>query len=129
MILVRITLGADHVGCLGFRIMLDRTPPLAEHHTDSGREFPIDNGPKGKAIRKAICDRNGEIMGIMSAGRESFHDFAQALADFGVDNAVYLVGSELTYGFCRDGQGRFIPFSQKHRDSQKYENYIVWRKK
>lgn len=39
------------------------------------------------------------------------------------------VGSELSYGFCRDGQGRFIPFSQKHRDSQKYENYIVWRKK
>lgn len=89
----------------------------------------IDNEPKGKAIRKAICDRNGEIMVIMSAGRESFHDFAQALADFGVDNAVYLVGSELSYGFCRDGQGRFIPFSQKHRDSQKYENYIVWRKK
>lgn len=55
----------------------------------------IDNEPKGKAIRKAICDRNGE----------------------------------LSYGFCRDGQGRFIPFSQKHRDSQKYENYIVWRKK
>lgn len=29
------------------------------------------------------------------------------------------VGSELSYGFCRDGQGRFIPFSQKHRDSLK----------
>lgn len=122
MILVRITLGADHVDCLGFRIMLDRTPPLAEHHTDSGREFPIDNEPKGKAIRKAICDRNGEIMVIMSAGRESFHDF-------GVDNAVYLVGSDHSYGFCRDGQGRFIPFSQKLCDSRKYENYIVWRKK
>lgn len=40
-----------------------------------------------------------------------------------------LVGSELSYGFCRDGQGRFIPFSQKHSDNQKYENYIVWRKK
>lgn len=114
--------------------------PLFEEATERNgyffRQYPlvsegraIDNEPKGKAIRKAICDRNGEIMVIMSAGRESFHDFAQALADFGVDNAVYLVGSELSYGFCRDEQGRFIPFSQKHLDSRKYENYIVWRKK
>lgn len=114
--------------------------PLFEEATEKDgyffRQYPlvsegraIDNEPKGKAIRKAICDRNGEIMVIMSAGRESFHDFAQALADFGVDNAVYLVGSDHSYGFCRDGQGRFIPFSQKLRDSRKYENYIVWRKK
>lgn len=114
--------------------------PLFEEATEKDgyffRQYPlvsegraIDNEPKGKAIRKAICDRNGEIMVIMSAGRESFHDFAQALADFGVDNAVYLVGSDHSYGFCRDRQGRFIPFSQKHRDSWKYENYIVWRKK
>lgn len=114
--------------------------PLFEEATEKDgyffRQYPlvsegraIDNEPKGKAIRKAICDRNGEIMVIMSAGRESFHDFAQALADFGVDNAVYLVGSDHSYGFCRDGQGRFIPFSQKLRDSWKYENYIVWRKK
>lgn len=39
------------------------------------------------------------------------------------------VGSDHSYGFCRDGQGRFIPFSQKLCDSRKYENYIVWRKK
>jgi len=28
-------------------------------------------------------------MVIITANPESFHDFAQALADFGVDNAVY----------------------------------------
>ena len=88
----------------------------------------IENEPKGKSVRKAICDRNGEIMVIMTAGAESFYDFAQALADFGVDNAVYLVGSEYSYGFYRDETGRLIQFTQKIRGGQKYENFIIWRK-
>lgn len=112
--------------------------PLFEEATEKGgyffRQYPlvseghaIDNEPKGKAVRKALCDRNGEIMVIMSAEAESFHDFAQALADFGVDNAVYLVGSNRSYGFYRDGQSRATEFSQPLRNTQKFENYIIWR--
>ena len=67
-------------------------------------------------------------MVIMTAGAESFHDFAQALADFGVDNAVYIVGSEYSYGFYRDETGRLIQFTQKICGGQKYENFIIWRK-
>lgn len=114
--------------------------PLFEEATEKGgyffRQYPlvseghaIDNEPKGKAVRKALCDRNGEIMVIMSAEAESFHDFAQALADFGVDNAVYLVGSNRSYGFYRDGQSRATEFSQPLRNTQKFENYIIWRAK
>jgi len=114
--------------------------PLFEEATEKGgyffRQYPlvseghaIDNEPKGKAVRKALCDRNGEIMVIMSADAESFHDFAQALADFGVDNAVYLVGSNRSYGFYRDGQSRATEFSQPLRNTHKFENYIIWRAK
>ena len=45
----------------------------------------IDNEPKGKSIRRAICDRQGEIFMVETGSIESFHDFAQALADLGVD--------------------------------------------
>lgn len=114
--------------------------PLFEEATEKGgyffRQYPlvseghaIDNEPKGKAVRKALCDRNGEIMVIMSADAESFHDFAQALADFGVDNAVYLVGSNRSYGFYRDEHSRATEFSQPLRNAQKFENYIIWRAK
>lgn len=86
----------------------------------------IDNAPKGKSIRKALCDRNGEIMVIMTTTEESFHDFAQALADMHVDNAIYLVGST-SHGFFRDKYDHFTQIYEKRRGGQKYENFIVWR--
>lgn len=39
-------------------------------------------------------------MVIITAYPESFHDFAQALADFGVDNAVY-------WNSCTTGSSRY----------------------
>lgn len=112
--------------------------PLFEEATEKGgyffRQYPlvsngriVENELKGKSIRKAICDRSGEIIVIMTATVESFHDFSQALVDLGVDNAVYLVGSEYSYGFYRDSDGHFSQFAQKIRGGQKYENYIIWR--
>ena len=61
--------------------------PLFEKATETGgyffRQFPlVDNGQlveneyKGKSIRKALCDRRGEIFVAMSRTPESFHDFA-----------------------------------------------------
>lgn len=85
----------------------------------------VDNEPKGKSIRKAICDRNGEIIVVMSETPESFHDFAQALIDLKVDNAVYLVGSE-SYGYFRDKYSHFTQIYEKRRGGYKYENYIMW---
>jgi hypothetical protein len=110
--------------------------PLFEEATEKGgyffRQYPlVDNGvlvenePKGKAIRKAICDRTGEIFVVMSITPESFHDFSQALADLQVDNAVYLVGSD-SYGYYRDKYDHFTQISEKRRGGYKYENYILW---
>ena len=111
--------------------------PLFEEATEKEgyffRQYPlVDNGnlvenePKGKSIRKSLCDRNGEVFVAMSQTPESFHDFAQALVDLGVDNAIYLVGSADSYGFYREN-GQLHEFASKRRGGQKYENYILWR--
>lgn len=110
--------------------------PLFEEATVKGgyffRQYPlvdngvlVDNEPKGKAIRKAVCDRAGEIIVVMSATPESFHDFAQALVDLHVDNAVYLVGSD-SYGYFRDKDDRFTQIYEMRRGRYRYENYIKW---
>ena len=110
--------------------------PLFEEATETGgyffRQYPlVDNGilvenePKGKAIRKAICDRAGEILIVMSQTPESFHDFAQALVDLGTDNAIYLVGST-SYGYFRDSLGQLSIIYDKKRGGQKYENHLQW---
>jgi hypothetical protein len=111
--------------------------PLFEEATEKGgyffRQYPlVDNGvlienePKGKSIRKALCDRNGEIMIIMSQTPESFHDFAQALVDMKIDNAIYTVGST-SYGYFRDKFDHFEQIYEKRRGGYKYENFIIWR--
>ena len=113
--------------------------PLFEEATEKGgyffRQYPlVDNGvlvenePKGKSIRKALCDRNGEIMIVMSQTPESFHDFAQALVDMKIDNAIYTVGST-SYGYFRDKFDHFEQIYEKRRGGYKYENFIVWRER
>ena len=93
----------------------------------------VDNEPKGKAIRRAICDRQGEIFMVETGSIESFHDFAQALADLGVDQAVYLVGS-LAYGWAIDEAGAIYEFGEDNyhtgrRRMPKNTSYIVWRRR
>lgn len=111
--------------------------PLFEEATEKEgfffRQYPlvdngvlVENAPKGKSIRKALCDRDGEIMVIMSQTPESFHDFAQALVDMQVDNAIYLVGST-SFGYFRDYYDQLEIIYNKLRYGYQYENFIVWR--
>lgn len=113
--------------------------PIFEEATEKGgyffRQYPlVDNGvlvenePKGKSIRKALCDRNGEIMVVMSQTPESFHDFAQALVDMKIDNAIYLVGST-SFGYFRDRYDHLAIIYNKFRYGYQYENFIVWKSK
>lgn len=118
--------------------------PLFEEATDKGgyffRQYPlVDNGqlvenePKGKSIRRGICDRQGEIFMVETETQESFHDFAQALVDLGVGQAVYLVGSS-AYGWAIDKEGNMHEFGDadyygEHRRIPENINYIVWRRK
>ena len=111
--------------------------PIFEEATEKGgyffRQYPlVDNGtlvenePKGKSIRKALCDRNGEIIVVMSQTPDSFHDFALALVDMQVDNAIYLVGST-SFGYFRDRYDHLAIIYNKFRYGYQYENFIVWK--
>lgn len=117
--------------------------PLFEKATEEGgyffRQYPlvdngklIDNAPKGKSIRRAICDRQNEIFMVETVSIESFHNFAQALVDLGVENAVYLVGSS-AYGWAVDEKENIHEFGKDdyYTGRQKIpENisYIVWKR-
>jgi hypothetical protein len=116
--------------------------PLFEEATEKGgyffRQFPlVDNGSlvenelKGKAVRRALCDRDGEIFTVETLSIESFHDFAQALVDLGVDNAIYLVGAN-AYGWATDANSQRHEFGDPNtKTSKKWRNinYLVMRGK
>lgn len=116
----------------------DNTPYFEEATEKNGyffRQFPlvdngqlIDNEPKGKSIRRSICDRGGEILIVSSETEESFHDFAQALVDLGVDQAIYLVGSN-SYGWATDIDGQRQPFGNPTPPKKKWKNisYLVMK--
>ncbi|MBQ9893460.1 MAG: hypothetical protein IJM35_09945 [Bacteroidales bacterium] len=113
--------------------------PLFEEATEKDgyffRQFPlVDNGtlvenePKNKTMRKALCSRAGQIFVAVSESDESFHDFSQALIDLGVENAIYLVGSHSSFGWFIDANGTKTLFAPDvHRGTYKNENYIIWR--
>ena len=115
--------------------------PLFEEATEKEgyffRQFPlVDNGQivenelKGKNLRRALCDRNGEIFIVETLTAESLHDFAQALADLGVDHAVYLVGG-IAYGWATDATGQRHEFGNPDPPKKQWENisYLVMRSK
>lgn len=113
----------------------DATPYLEQAIETNGyffRQYPlvmggqvVENKPKGKSFRKALAERNGETTVVMSKTRLTFHEFAQALVEIGVSNAIYLVGSS-TFGFAIDPAGNRIEFGSTETNTSKNINYIVW---
>ena len=113
--------------------------PLFEEATEKEgyffRQFPlVDNGTlveneqKNKTMRKALCTRAEQLFVAVSETDESMHDFAQALVDLGVENAIYLVGSHSSFGWYIDESGEKTLFAPDvHRGTYKNENYIIWR--
>ena len=57
------------------------------------------SSPRGKSTWRALCEKDGEIL-VIESDNTTFHDFANALSDYGVSNAIYLVDGK-SYGFCR----------------------------
>ena len=84
----------------------------------------VDNLLQSKALHKALCDRNGQILVIACKRESTYNQFSQTLADFGVDNAIHLVGTS-TWTVDKAGHKE-----QAGRDVRKpkYQNvsYIVW---
>ena len=112
--------------------------PLFEEATEKGgyffRQYPlvnngklVENEPKNKSYRRAICQRMDETFMVHSLSQESFHDFAQALVDLQVDNAVYLIGSS-AYGWCIDASRQKIEWGEpiKGRIPQN-TSYLIWK--
>ena len=118
--------------------------PLFEEATETGGYFfrqsalvsdgaLVENNPKGKSIRRGICERNGVIFVVETRTSESFHDFSQALVDLGVNQAVYLVGSS-AYGWAVTQNGERHEFGLAYDSTDEFQvpentSYIVWRKK
>ncbi len=114
----------------------DATPMLEQALTTDGyffRQYPlvvggqvVENKPKGKAVRKALAESDGQICVIISNDRVTFHDFAQALVSAGVRNAIYLVGSNSS-GRYVDADGNAFIFGKTAGIDIKSINFIVWR--
>ncbi len=85
----------------------------------------IVNAPKGKSIRRALAIRDKQVIMVESRSRESFHDFAQALADIEVANAIYLCG-ESAFGWYRGPDGTITTFG-KERENLPGTNYLIWK--
>ena len=118
--------------------MLESTPLFEEATSKDGyffRQYPlvsngqmVENKPKNKALRHALCELDGKIVTVSSLDKESFHDFAQAVADLGVQNAIALTGGE-AYGFRRDLDNGCQPWGENVQmwKNMEYVNFIVWR--
>ena len=115
--------------------------PLFEEATEKNgyffRQFPlvdnsrlVENEQRGKSIRRAICDRKGEIFTVETLTAESFHDFSQSLVDMGVENAISLVGS-VAYGWATDAEGQRHEFGNPEPPKKKWKNisYLVMKNK
>ena len=114
----------------------EHSPYLEEAIEKGGyffRQYPlvydglvIDNKPKGTALRRALCERDGEII-VVECNAITFHDFAQTLADFGVQNAVYLVGAD-AYGFYKADDGLAIEHGDPKWNQEPNVTYLVWKR-
>jgi hypothetical protein len=114
------------------------TPLLQQAIHENGyffRQYPlvknsvaVENKPKGKSIRRALAIRDGQVLMIESLSRESFHDFAQALVDAGVSEAIYLMGSNDVSGWSRGKDGVVTILGEREKFFDE-ENYLVWKVK
>lgn len=124
------------------KIQLGMAPstPLFEETTNQDgyffRQYPlvsngrmVENKPKNKAVRHALCELEGRVVVVSSLDNESFHDFAQSLVDLGVQNAISLVGAD-AYGFFRTRETGFSSWGtdvHRWKDAENV-NFVVWRK-
>lgn len=106
-----------------------------EKNGDFFRQYPIvskgmivENNLKNLSIRRAICERSGDIFIAETKIPVSFHDFSQMLVDFQVNDAVYLVGSQYACGFSRDENDFLSTWGESQFSKAKNISYLVWRK-
>ena len=113
--------------------------PWFEEATERGgyffRQYPlVDNGkavinnPENSSIRRALCSWKNRICIIASEDPITMNAFSEMLANMGVRDAIYLVGSNSAHGWVADSQGRHLYFSTHHSRMPENINYILFRK-
>lgn len=115
-----------------------RETPLFERAVEENgsffRQYSIVSGgvlievpPKGKAPRRALCLTDGHFQIVETVDRESYHDFAQALVDMGIKEALAIVGGESLIKYTTS-DGRTHVDGHAFATKMKTENYLIWKK-
>ena len=117
------------------RAQLENSPYLEDAINNGGyffRQYPlvvdgmaIEHTPKGTALRRALCEKEGTVF-VVECDKITFHDFSQLLVNYGVTNAIYLVGSD-SYGFYRTISGKRCDFGNSKHNEIPNITYMVWR--
>lgn len=107
--------------------------------TDSGdffRQYPLveNSAPlysrkRNRTICRALCERAGEFIVVESLTTERFTDFANALAQLDIDNAITLMCSSMSVRWAIDKQGRRYETGAMEQEFPEVVNFIVWRSK
>jgi hypothetical protein len=88
---------------------------------------PVENNLKNKTLRKALCERGGQVFVAVSRDDVAINDFAQLLADLDVHIALYLVGGKGAFGWSFDAEGEREQFGNEDmRPEYRNESYILW---
>lgn len=112
--------------------MLDR---CVRQKGDFFRQYPLvmngeiqENQLKGKALRRALARQGGRLYFVASCNRESIYDFAEALADLGFSEALYLVGGS-SYGWWREEGKKVHELGRQETEALSLNlNYLVFRR-
>lgn len=110
--------------------------PLFEEATERGgyffRQYPlvsggiaVDSELTTKSIRRGLCELDGHIVVCESQKQVLMTEFAQALADLGATNAIYLTGSN-SVGWCAYGQEGGTRLGAWDNRIYPNANFIVW---
>lgn len=96
------------------------------------RQYPLvsngvmqENKLKGKSIRRALARKGNKFYVYETENRESMHDFAEALQDMGVSEAISLVGGDAYMYWWQDNE----LYETYDLSKVKNNNFIVFREK
>ena len=97
------------------------------------RQYPLvsngimqENELKGKSIRRALALKGDKLYVFETEYRESMHDFAEALQDIGVTEAISLVGGNKAYMYWWQDNELYESYDLSE---VRNNNFIVFKKK
>ena len=97
------------------------------------RQYPLvsngimqENELKGKSIRRALALKGDKLYVFETEYRESMHDFAEALQDMGVTEAISLVGGNKAYMYWWQDNELYESYDLSEVNNN---NFIVFKKK